>query len=54
MMAQIEAYDPDHPQTYKLMDMDTLMNAVAEERGIDVKDFKLPGMSSYEKMGMKM
>lgn len=54
MMAQIEAYDPEHPKTYKLMDMDTLMNAFAKERGVDVKDLRLAGMSSYEKMGMKM
>ena len=54
MMAQIEAYDPEHPKTYKLMDMDTLMNAFAKERGVDVKDLRLAGMSSYDKMGMKM
>ncbi len=54
MMAQIEVFDPQHPQTYKLMDMETLMKAVAEERGIAVKDLHLAGMSSYEKMGMEM
>ena len=30
------------------------MKAVAEERGIAVKDLHLAGMSSYEKMGMEM
>ncbi|PWF99879.1 multicopper oxidase family protein [Levilactobacillus bambusae] len=54
MMAQIEAYDPNHPQTYKLMDMDTLMNAFAKERHENVQDVWLPGMDSYKKMGMKM
>ena len=55
MMAQIQAYTPEEPnKTYKLMDMDTLMKAVAKERGIDVKDLHLAGMSSYEKMGMQM
>lgn len=54
MMAQIEVFDPQHPQNYKLMDMATLMKAVAEERGIAVKDLHLAGMSSYEKMGMEM
>ncbi|MGY5339483.1 multicopper oxidase family protein [Levilactobacillus spicheri] len=55
MMAQIQAYDPQEPnKKYQLMDMDTLMNAVAAERGIDVKDLHLAGMSSYEKMGMDM
>lgn len=46
MMAQIESYDPDHPQTYHLMDMDTLMNAFAKEQGIDVKDVWMPGMNT--------
>ncbi|KRL04519.1 multicopper oxidase family protein [Liquorilactobacillus oeni] len=54
MMAQIEAYDPKHPQTYKLMDMETLMNAFAKERGVKVEELQLGGMSSYKKMGMKM
>lgn len=54
MMAQIEAFDPDHPKTYDLMDMDTLAKAFAKERGIDVKDLWMAGMDSYEKMGMKM
>ncbi|MFD1464586.1 multicopper oxidase family protein [Lapidilactobacillus mulanensis] len=54
MMAQIEAVDPKHPQTYELMDMDTLMNAFAKERGIDVKDLWMAGMDSYDKMGMEM
>lgn len=54
MMAQIESYDPQHPKTYKLMDMDTLMNAFAKENHVDPKDLWLGGMGSYEKMGMKM
>ncbi|AMV60728.1 Blue copper oxidase CueO precursor [Pediococcus damnosus] len=54
MMAQIESYDPEHPKTYKLMDMDTLMNAFAKENNIEPKDLWLGGMGSYEKMGMKM
>ncbi|WP_283680182.1 multicopper oxidase domain-containing protein [Lentilactobacillus sp. Marseille-Q4993] len=44
MMAQFEVYDPDRPQTYKLMDMDTLMNAFAEERGVKREDLNIPGM----------
>ncbi|WP_439424716.1 multicopper oxidase family protein [Oenococcus alcoholitolerans] len=54
MMAQIEAYDPDHPKTYHLMDMDTLTKAFAKERGVKPEDLHLSGMESYEKMGMKM
>ena len=54
MMAQIEVFDPEHPQTYHLMDMDTLMNAFAAERGIDVKDLWMAGMDSYDKMGIEM
>ncbi len=44
MMAQFEVYDPDHPKQYKLMDMDTLMNAFAKERGVKVEDLNIPGM----------
>ncbi|MFD1392736.1 multicopper oxidase family protein [Lacticaseibacillus jixianensis] len=55
MMAQIQSYDPNKPMpTYKLMDMDTLMNAFAKERGVDPKTMWIPGMDSYKKMGMKM
>ncbi|AVK64331.1 copper oxidase [Lactobacillus sp. CBA3606] len=44
MMAQIESYDPDHPQTYHLMDMTTLRNAFAEEQGVKPEDVWMPGM----------
>ena len=44
MMAQIESFDPEHPKTYKLMDMDTLMNAFAKENNVDPKDLWLGGM----------
>lgn len=44
MMAQFEVYDPDHPKTYKLMDMDTLMTAFAKERGVKKADLNIPGM----------
>jgi len=54
MMAQLEVIDPEHPQTYKLMDHHTLMKAFAEERGIKVEDLHLAGMTSYEKMNMDM
>lgn len=55
MMAQIQSYDPNKPMpTYQLMDMDTLMNAFAKERGVDPKTMWMPGMDSYKKMGMKM
>lgn len=55
MMAQIEIVDPKKPhQKYQLMDMNTLMNALAEERGIDLSNLWMAGMESYEKMGMKM
>ncbi len=55
MMAQIQAYEPDKPMPkYKLMDMDTLMNAFAKERGIKVEDLWMAGMDSYKKLGMTM
>ena len=55
MMAQIDIVDPKKPhQKYQLMDMNTLMNALAEERGIDLSNLWMAGMESYEKMGMKM
>lgn len=55
MMAQIQAYEPGKPKPkYKLMDMDTLMHAFAEERGIKPEDLWMAGMDSYHKMGMKM
>lgn len=44
MMAQIESYDPDHPKTYHLMDMDTLTKAFAEEQGVKPEDVWMPGM----------
>lgn len=44
MMAQFEVYDPENPKTYQLMDMTTLMNAFAKERGVAVKDLYIPGM----------
>ncbi|MFD1432138.1 multicopper oxidase family protein [Lacticaseibacillus yichunensis] len=55
MMAQIQVIDPAEPnKTYKLMDMDTLVHAFAEERGIKPEDLWMAGMDSYMKMGMKM
>lgn len=48
MMAQIEVYDPDHPQTYHLMDMKTLTNAFAEEQGIKPEDVWMPGMDTED------
>ncbi len=55
MMAQIQTYEPGKPMPkYKLMDMDTLMNAFAKERGIEPKDLWMAGMDSYSKYGMKM
>ena len=41
---KLSVYDPDHPKQYKLMDMDTLMNAFAKERGVKVEDLNIPGM----------
>lgn len=46
MMAQIEIFDPDHPKTYKLMDMKTLTKAFAEERGVKPEDVWMPGMDT--------
>ncbi|MFD1485589.1 multicopper oxidase family protein [Lacticaseibacillus baoqingensis] len=55
MMAQIQTYEPGKPlPTYHLMDMTTLTNAFAKERGVDPKTMWMPGMDSYMKMGMKM
>ena len=55
MMAQIQTYEPGKPlPKYQLMDMDTLMNAFAKERGIKPSELWMAGMESYEKMGMKM
>lgn len=55
MMAQIEAFEPGQPRPqYKLMDMDTLVNAFAKERGIKPEELWMAGMDSYHKMGMKM
>ena len=36
------------------MDMETLMMAFAEERGIKPEELWMAGMESYEKMGMEM
>lgn len=46
MMAQIEIFDPDHPKTYKLMDMKTLTKAFAEERGVKPEYVWMPGMDT--------
>lgn len=55
MMAQIQSYDPSKPMPhYHLMDMDTLMNAFAKERGIKPEELWMAGMDSYAKMNMKM
>ncbi|TPR41174.1 copper oxidase [Apilactobacillus micheneri] len=54
MMAQIEVQDPKDPQKFNLMDMDTLMNAFAKERGVKPSELNLGGMECYDKMNMKM
>ena len=55
MMAQIQTYDPNKPMPkYKLMDMETLTQAFAKERGVDPDTMWMAGMDSYKKMGMKM
>ena len=55
MMAQIKVVDPKHPhQKFQLMDMKTLTDHFAKERGIKPEDVDLGGMHSYRKMGMKM
>lgn len=51
MIAQIEIFDPRHPKTYKLMDMKTLTDAFAKERGVKPKDVWMPGMD-IENCGM--
>lgn len=51
MMAQIKIFDPQHPKTYKLMDMKTLTDAFAKERGVKPKDVWMPGMDT-ENCGM--
>ena len=53
MMAQIEVFDPKHPKTYKLMDMKTLTDAFAKERGIKPEDVWMPGMDT-EGCGMEV
>ncbi|KRN12327.1 hypothetical protein IV37_GL001100 [Fructilactobacillus fructivorans] len=55
MMLQIQAYDKQDPhKKYKLMNMDTLLNALSKEEGIPVKDLDIPAMNSYKKMGIHM
>ncbi|CAM2867771.1 multicopper oxidase family protein [Fructilactobacillus fructivorans] len=55
MMLQIQAYDKQDPhKKYKLMNMDTLLNALSKEEGIPVKDLDIPAMNSYKKMGIRM
>ena len=55
MMAQILAYTAADPNpSYKLMDMDTMMQALSEERGVPMDQLWMGGMESYAKMGMKM
>lgn len=41
-----EIFDPDHPKTYKLMDMKTLTKAFAEERGVKPEYVWMPGMDT--------
>lgn len=55
MMAQILAYTADNPEpNYKLMDMDTMMQALSKERGVPMDQLWMGGMESYAKMGMHM
>lgn len=55
MMAQMQVYTPEEPEKkYDLMAMDTLMNALAEERGCTVEDLQIKSLDSYKKMGMDM
>lgn len=42
MMAQVEAFVPGEDRHYDLMDMDTLLNALAKERGISVDQVWTP------------
>ncbi|WP_420843263.1 multicopper oxidase family protein [Lactobacillus selangorensis] len=43
MMGQFQTYTPTDPnKKYKLMDMDTLMNALAKERGVKMDDVWTP------------
>lgn len=45
MMAQIQIVDPKDPdKTYKLMDMETITNAFAEEMGVEPGEVFMPGM----------
>ncbi|USS88258.1 multicopper oxidase domain-containing protein [Fructilactobacillus hinvesii] len=55
MMAQLQVYTKDDPyKKYKLMDMKTLMDALAEERHCRPEDLKIKSLESYKKMGMDM
>ncbi len=55
MMAQLQVYTPEDPHKhYQLMDMDTLMAALAKERGVSVDQLNIPSMNSYKMMGMDM
>lgn len=55
MMAQIKVIDPKNPnKKYHLMDMKTLTDHIAKEKGIKPSQVEMGGMHSYRKMGMKM
>ncbi|MDD9138911.1 multicopper oxidase domain-containing protein [Fructobacillus sp. CRL 2054] len=55
MMAQLQVYTSDEPnKKYDLMPMDTLMNAIAKERGCKVDELVIKPLDSYKKMGMDM
>jgi len=55
MMAQMQVWTKDDPhKKYKLMSMDTLMNALAKERHCKPDQLKIKSLESYEKMGMDM
>lgn len=54
MMAQFEVFDPNHPKEYRLMDMNTLMQAFAKELKIPESEVWLGGMDSYEKTNTEM
>lgn len=55
MMAQMQVWTKDDPhKKYKLMDMKTLLDALAEERHCLPDQLVIKSMESYKKMGMDM
>lgn len=47
MMGQIEVFDPEHPRTYELMNMKTLIDALATERGVKPEEVWMPDMEGH-------